>query len=72
MLIQGELDMDESQMTGEPEIVKKSVPSDYTRESRKTSPFLISGSKIMNGFGRALVVCVGNNTFEAKLRSRLE
>lgn len=26
----------------------------------------------MNGFGRALVVCVGNNTFEAGMRKMLE
>lgn len=47
-----ELKIDESAMTGESDLLVKS----------EANPFLFSGTKVMEGFGRMLVVCVGANS----------
>ena len=53
------LEADESTVTGEPDLVKKSA-------GVKGKPFLLSGSQIANGTGRALVLTVGKKTFMGK------
>lgn len=45
--------MDESQLTGEAEDVLKDANKD---------PLLLSGSKVLEGNGRALVIAVGPNS----------
>lgn len=52
---------DESSITGETHLVRKGVPNNYESAERK-SPFLISGSKIMEGTGDMLVLAVGENS----------
>lgn len=51
-------------------LCKKSPPDDYSREARQ-NPFLMSGTKVMNGFGKALVVVVGSCTMENRIREKL-
>jgi Ca2+-transporting ATPase len=54
LYVQGyDLRCDESQMTGEPEAVKK---------SREKDPFLLSGCKVTDGSGQYLVTAVGPNS----------
>ncbi|KAG2502588.1 hypothetical protein JM16_009563, partial [Phytophthora kernoviae] len=47
-----ELKMDESAMTGESDLLTKN----------RENPFLLSGTKVMEGLGKMLVVCVGENS----------
>ncbi|KAF0700241.1 Aste57867_9196 [Aphanomyces stellatus] len=50
---ESDLKLDESAMTGESFLIKK---------DRKESPFLLSGTKVMEGVGKMLVVAVGENS----------
>mmetsp|Transcript_77159 Transcript_77159/g.116068 ORF Transcript_77159/g.116068 Transcript_77159/m.116068 type:complete len:81 (-) Transcript_77159:2284-2526(-) len=56
-----EILMDESSITGESDLIKKNVPKDYSK-GNKSTPFMISGSKCMDGSGIMLVAAVGVNT----------
>ncbi|OWZ09373.1 Calcium-translocating P-type ATPase [Phytophthora megakarya] len=49
---QKELKLDESAMTGESDLMAKNTEN----------PFLLSGTKVMEGLGKMLVVCVGENS----------
>lgn len=60
---------DESQMTGESHPVKK-TPESHPHEG--ATPFLISGSKITDGAGFALVLAVGVHSQLGILRSSME
>lgn len=53
-----DLKADESSITGEADSIKKNVPVTYDK-SEKVNPFLISGSKIVEGTGEILVLAVG-------------
>lgn len=52
--------MDESQITGESDLMKKSPLSPDYKNS--LSPFIVSGSKVMDGEGYMLVCTVGTST----------
>jgi len=56
-----EILMDESSITGESDLIKKNVAKDYSK-GNKSTPFMISGSKCMDGSGIMLVAAVGVNT----------
>lgn len=47
-----ELKLDESAMTGESDLLTKNAQK----------PFLLSGTKVMEGLGKMLVICVGENS----------
>ncbi|RLN47564.1 hypothetical protein BBJ28_00020652 [Nothophytophthora sp. Chile5] len=49
---QKELKLDESAMTGESDLMAKNTEN----------PFLLSGTKVMEGLGKMLVICVGENS----------
>ena len=53
---------DESAMTGEPDLIKKSEDRD---------PFLLSGTLLNEGSGLAVVVAVGMNSFQGKVKAAL-
>jgi magnesium-transporting ATPase (P-type) len=55
-------------MTGETNSVKKNV---YEKGSNKNS-FLVSGTMVVEGTGKMLVLTVGVNTFENKLKMTLQ
>ncbi|KAF0690723.1 hypothetical protein As57867_017846, partial [Aphanomyces stellatus] len=50
---ENDLKLDESAMTGESDLLKK---------DRRLAPFLLSGTKVMEGVGKMLVVAVGENS----------
>lgn len=50
-------------MTGESELMPKKVPTSF---EEKVNPFLISGSRVMEGSGQALVLAVGEHTFSER------
>ncbi|POM61700.1 Calcium-translocating P-type ATPase, PMCA-type, partial [Phytophthora palmivora] len=54
-----ELKMDESAMTGESDLLTKN----------RDNPFLLSGTKVMEGLGKMLVVCVGENSQAGVIKS---
>ncbi|KAF4039447.1 Cation transporting ATPase C-terminal domain [Phytophthora infestans] len=54
-----ELKMDESAMTGESDLLPKN----------RENPFLLSGTKVMEGLGKMLVVCVGENSQAGIIKS---
>ncbi|CAK4629340.1 unnamed protein product, partial [Aphanomyces euteiches] len=58
---ENDLKLDESAMTGESILLCK---------DRKTAPFLLSGTKVMEGVGKMLVICVGENS-QAGIISKL-
>jgi Ca2+-transporting ATPase len=61
--------VDESQMTGESHHIKK-TPDNHPAED--ATPFLISGSKIQDGSGFALVLAVGLHSQLGILRASME
>ncbi|RQM20484.1 hypothetical protein B5M09_011530 [Aphanomyces astaci] len=58
---ESDLSLDESAMTGESDLLKK---------NRRLAPFLLSGTKVMEGVGKMLVICVGENS-QAGIISKL-
>lgn len=56
---------DESAATGESEAVKKCVASQVNNEEQEDC-FILSGSKVLEGVGHALVIAVGTNAFYGK------
>ena len=62
------LSVDESSMTGETNSVKKNI---YQKGSNKNC-FLVSGTMVVQGTGKMLVLTVGVNTFENKLKMTLQ
>ncbi|XP_025013457.2 calcium-transporting ATPase 12, plasma membrane-type [Ricinus communis] len=56
------LEVDESSMTGE---------SEYVEVNSTRNPFLISGSKVADGYGRMLVTSVGMNTMWGEMMSSI-
>ncbi|KAJ8762552.1 hypothetical protein K2173_007991 [Erythroxylum novogranatense] len=56
------LQIDESSMTGE---------SDYVEIDHNHNPFLLSGTKVADGFGKMLVVSVGMNTTWGEMMSHV-
>jgi Ca2+ transporting ATPase len=54
-----ELKMDESAMTGESDLLTKN----------REKPFLLSGTKVMEGLGKMLVVCVGKSSQAGIIKS---
>jgi P-type Ca2+ transporter type 2B len=67
ILIDGKAGIDESPMTGETEIIKKTV--NLTNES---SPFIISGTMVKEGSGEMIVCAVGKNTQSAMTRETIQ
>lgn len=55
---------DESAATGESEAVKKCLASEANNE--QDDCFILSGSKVLEGVGHALVIAVGRNAFYGK------
>ncbi|GLT99529.1 hypothetical protein SLE2022_169650 [Rubroshorea leprosula] len=56
------LQIDESSMTGE---------SDHVEVNSKQNPFLISGTKVVDGYARMLVTSIGMNTTWGQMMSQL-
>ena len=54
-----DLKCDESAMTGEPDIIKKSPERD---------PFFLSGTQLQDGNGRMLVILVGMQSYQGKMK----
>ena len=72
ILIEGSnVSIDESSITGESDEIKKRVPETYSKTEGK-SPFMISGSKVMEGTGLMLVAAVGKNSVYGKLKATLD
>ena len=58
-------------MTGESDLINKAVPLKFTEDER-ANPFIISGSKIMEGTGMMVVGAVGMNSQSGILKSKLQ
>ncbi|CAD8079316.1 unnamed protein product [Paramecium sonneborni] len=56
-----DLRVDESSINGESKLIKKNIPIIY-QQNEKVSPFLISGSSIIEGIGKMLVLAVGEHS----------
>ena len=66
ILINGyNMSVDESAMTGESDLVHKKplTPND---ESGKINPFLISGSKVIEGTGEMIVIAIGEKSYQGQ------
>ena len=59
---------DESSVTGESDQVKK---EDY-EAGKKCNPYLISGSKVMEGTGYMIVLAIGINSQEGQNKAKLQ
>ncbi|POO02078.1 P-type ATPase [Trema orientale] len=63
LLLEGQsLQVDESSMTGE---------SDHVEVSHSQNPFLLSGTKVVDSYGRMLVTSVGMNTMWGQMMSQI-
>ena len=72
LLVQGNnINADESSMTGESHYIEKEVPTKYTADEG-VNPFLISGSKIMEGTGSMLVLAVGKHSQYGQLKLKIQ
>ena len=63
---------DESSITGESNLIVKSPNLQDELPKSQTNPFILSGSKIMDGTGQILVCCVGSNSQLGKLKLSLQ
>lgn len=63
--------VDESSQTGESKDIEKEPLRSLDISAKKVNPFLLSGSKIMEGKGEAVVCAVGVNTRMGRIRSNL-
>jgi P-type Ca2+ transporter type 2C len=69
--------IDESQATGESRLVRKTPASEHFnayyngKEAFKMEPFLLSGSKVAEGYGTLLATAVGQNSSEGQLMKSL-
>lgn len=68
MVSGSEVRVDESNITGETKEINKTVPTAY----EDGNPFLISGSKIIDGDGTMLVCAVGESTQLGELKKSLQ
>lgn len=67
VLISGfNMTVDESAMTGESDLMHKHALNLKDEYPSKGNPFLISGSKVMEGTGEMIVIAVGEKSFQGK------
>lgn len=67
VLISGfNMTVDESAMTGESDLMHKFALNLKDEFQTKGNPFLISGSKVMEGTGEMIVIAVGERSFQGK------
>lgn len=71
VLISGEVECDESALTGESDTITKKPAavaiSEYQRDAKAApDPFLISGAKVLSGVGTALVTAVGEHSIHGR------
>jgi P-type E1-E2 ATPase len=71
ILFEGSIKVDESSITGECMDVQKTVPTTY-EPSEKFTPFLFSGSKVVDGGGLMVVVAVGVNSYSGKMQMKIQ
>ena len=67
----GKVEMDESPVTGESDLMKK-IPTFELKDKKYACPFIISGSQVQDGQGNMLVVAVGDKTFEGANKALLK
>ena len=60
--------MDESSITGESDLIEKTVITNAAMQHSNESGFIISGSKVMDGTGKLVVCAVGENSFNGKMK----
>ena len=63
---------DESGATGESDAIKKVTPEEAIEDWRsnketKKDPFIISGSKVLEGVGQYVVIAVGQKSFNGRI-----
>lgn len=63
--------MDESSITGESDNIRKTVPQEY-KKGEKANPFILSGSKCMEGAGEMIVCAVGLNSLMGQSKLKLQ
>lgn len=66
----GKVEMDESPVTGESDLMKK-IPAFEKKDKKYACPFIFSGSQVQDGQGNMLVVAVGEHTFEGANKALL-
>ncbi|KAI5953206.1 PMC1 [Candida jiufengensis] len=86
ILFQGEVECDESALTGESatikkfpvkecmEIYEKNLPTDEdigSQQIKFKDPYLISGAKVLSGLGNAVVTAVGSNSIHGRTMASL-
>ncbi|EGR29603.1 hypothetical protein IMG5_152530 [Ichthyophthirius multifiliis] len=72
ILVEGsEIYMDESSVTGESDLIPK-IAVQKVEQGGKQQPFMVSGSKVMDGSGKMLILAVGKNTQLGQLREKLQ
>lgn len=62
------LSIDESAMTGETHTIKKEL----FEPNKNNNCFLVSGTKVVEGTGKMIVLTVGLNTVENGLKQKLQ
>jgi magnesium-transporting ATPase (P-type) len=70
ILLEGDIQMDESALTGESILIRKKPEFENTKIDHhdiRINPFLLSGSMIKEGEGIILVTNVGKNTYSSRL-----
>lgn len=67
LLVEGKLECDESNLTGESDTRKKQ----FIVDDKETDIILLSGAKVTDGYGTCLVSTVGINTALGQMKLKL-
>ena len=71
LLLEGNgIKIDESSLTGESKLVSKELYEDC--QENKTSPIILSGTDIIKGNGKAMIICVGERSTKGKIRRMVD
>lgn len=73
VLIEGtDLEFDESALTGETDKISKAVYNGGMGDAEKVpDPFVVSGTNVMKGTGRMLILAVGSRSVQGKILARI-
>ena len=75
LLLEGNgIKIDESSLTGESKLVSKEIYEDCeeNKEIKIMTPIILSGTDVIKGNGKALIICVGERSTKGKIRRMVD
>ena len=75
LLLEGNgIKIDESSLTGESKLVSKEIYEDceLNKEIKINTPIILSGTDVIKGNGKAVIICVGERSTKGKIRRMVD